>query len=119
MGDNVTFDPNNESFVLCEGTSFLNEVYNPYTANIQWYRNDEPIEGYQITSAGTYYVTAGPEFCPNETSTSLPIVVTIDTECNPGIDPHQATDVSIYPNPATDIVRIDAELRRSTQHCIL
>src|SRR5690606_703582 len=84
VGDNVTFDPNSEGFLLCDGTTFISELFNPYTANIQWYKDGMPISGansmqYEIASAGTYYVTAAPAFCPDNTSTSLPITVAINT----------------------------------------
>ena len=112
MGDNVTFNPDTETFVLCEGTSFPNQVFNPYSANIQWFLNDSPISGandmtYQITEAGTYYVTAAPPFCPNETSTSMPITVTINSNCNLAVNnPEISMEVLVYPNPANDFVKI-------------
>lgn len=72
-------------YLICEGGTLTTTALSPYTI-AQWYRNDEPIEGatnvsYTITEPGSYYVVAGVDVCPNSTSTSLPITVEANTEC--------------------------------------
>ncbi|KGO84204.1 hypothetical protein Q763_00210 [Flavobacterium beibuense F44-8] len=83
--DDVTFNPDNQAYYICDESTITSAVQSPYTV-VQWYKNDVAIEGatdinYTITEAGTYYVVAAPEFCPNSTSTSLPIVVMDNPEC--------------------------------------
>ncbi len=110
MGDpaNVFFDPDLQVFLLCDGTTFPNTVNSPYTANIQWYKDDEPIPGatsatYEIHEAGTYYVRASPFVCPDQpenVGTSLPIVVEKKTDCTASVKNPEAHKVALYPNPA-------------------
>ena len=81
---NVVFDPDN-GYLLCEGGSITNTIQMPYTI-VQWYKNDEPIEGatgvsYTITEPGIYHAVAAPAFCPASTSTTLPIVVGQNPDC--------------------------------------
>lgn len=83
--DAVTFDPNTETYLLCEGGAITNTVGSPYTA-VQWYKDDVAIAGatnttFVINQPGTYYVVAAPGFCPASTSTSLPITVGINPNC--------------------------------------
>lgn len=112
-GDNITFDPETESFALCDGTTMAVEIFNPYSANIQWFKNDDPIPGansmvYQISGPGTYTVTAAPPFCPNSTSTSLPITVTMNPNCNLNVgNPDALAGLTLYPNPAKDNVTLN------------
>ncbi|HEX8268616.1 MAG TPA: T9SS type A sorting domain-containing protein [Flavobacterium sp.] len=107
-GENVTYDPDSETFFLCEGTTFDFEVMNPYSANIQWFRNDVPIQNansmtYTVAAAGTYYVTASPGVCPDNESTSLPFNVAIDTNCDLSTEnPIAGTAITLSPNPAND-----------------
>ncbi len=115
MGEHVTFDPNTEGFVLCEGYSFLSEIFAPYTTNIQWFKDGVAIDGannmqYQISSAGTYYVSAAPEFCPNSISTSMPITVSMDSDCSLSINgPSAEIAVKLYPNPVGEYLNISSE----------
>lgn len=111
-GENVEIDPENGNIILCEGTSFINEVGEPYDTNIQWYKDGQPIDGatstsYTITEAGSYYVAGAPSYCPfNVTNTSsTPIVVTV-IDCTAGIGDSQNNAFRLYPNPAQDILNI-------------
>lgn len=73
-------------FYICEGDSIRNTVSSPYTV-VQWYKDGEPIEGataitYTITEPGVYRVVAAPAVCPMSTSTSPPIIVNANLNCN-------------------------------------
>lgn len=114
----VTFDPETETFALCEGSTFTVQINNPpYDTLIQWYNNGVPIDGatsasYGITNAGSYTASAAPSFCPGSSSnTGIPIVVTM-VDCTvevPEIDTHS---LKIFPNPATE--RFTIELPENT-----
>lgn len=112
---NVSIDGNNGNVLLCEGTSFILNVYNPYTI-VQWYKDGQPIEGatqqqLHINQPGTYHVVAAPEFCPNSVSSSqgLPTVVVIDTDCELGIEnPEQQFGITLYPNPIRDVLTLSS-----------
>lgn len=116
MGDpaNVFFDPDQEVFMVCEGTTFPNTVNSPYTANIQWFKDDEPIPDatsatYEISASGTYYVRASPGMCPDQpenSATSLPIVVVMKGDCNMGTHTPSAANVALYPNPAASVINL-------------
>lgn len=108
LGENVTYDPEEDLFSLCEGTSVEFNVLEPYTV-VTWYKDGEVIEGetstsYTITEAGSYHVVAAPEICPNVTSTSLTFTFQM-VECELNVDdPDYNTSVIIYPNPVVDFL---------------
>jgi len=111
-GENVQIDPEDGSIILCEGTGLENEVGQPYEANIQWYRNGQPIDGansvsYTITEAGTYYVAGAPAYCPFNVSntSSTPIVVTV-VDCTAGVGDNEDSMFSLYPNPVQGTLNI-------------
>src|SRR5690606_8976997 len=102
--DDVTFDPNTETYLLCNGGSFDISVNSPPYDLVTWYKDGVAIDGatgssYTITEAGEYYAEAAPSFCPDSTSTSLPVVVTM-ANCggNPIQSPVIAGDVMLCPN---------------------
>lgn len=106
LNDNVTTDPENGNYVLCQGGSFTASIFMPYSYGIQWYRDGEPIEGanqmsYTITGEGEYYVVAAPEFCPDSSSSNetLPIIVTLNQDCELSVDNPKMEEVSLFPNP--------------------
>ncbi|HEX9981126.1 MAG TPA: T9SS type A sorting domain-containing protein [Flavobacterium sp.] len=116
--ENISINPENGDVMLCEGTSFDINVFNPYNSNIQWYRNGVAISGansmtYQVVAAGSYHVVASPEVCPEfiGTNEGLPIVVTIDTNCNLSTNPVETAAFSMYPNPAGDFVTISSDMQ--------
>jgi hypothetical protein len=106
----VVFDPDN-GFLICDGASIINTIQMPYSV-VQWYKDGEAIDGatsvhFTITEPGTYHAVAAPEFCPNSTSTTLPIVVAMNPDCIAGInDPELANTVTLYPNPTNGILNI-------------
>jgi len=113
--ENISQDPNTGNVLLCQGTSFIIEVYMPYT-EVQWYRNGLAMEGetnmqLHINQAGSYHVVAAPGFCPNSTDSTagLPIVVEIDASCGLGVPNHESPRIAIYPNPAETQISIHGE----------
>lgn len=73
-------------FYMCEGDTITNTVSSPYTI-VQWYKDGEPIEGatgltYVISEPGIYRVVAAPAVCPTSTSTSPPIIVNANLNCD-------------------------------------
>lgn len=113
LGDVATFDPETESIMLCQGGSFEVSINNPpYNANIRWYRNNDLIEGatqstYTIDAPGEYYVSAAPDFCPDNVSSSLTLNVIWDPDCNLGVNDPSAAEVILYPNPAKEVLNIN------------
>jgi len=69
----------------CAGDSLSFTFLPPYTTNIQWYNNFEPIEGaneqsYHVTGNGSYTVCGSPAVCPDFTSCqNLSVVVIFDS----------------------------------------
>lgn len=109
----VTFDPETETFALCEGSTFNVQINNPpYDTLIQWYNNEVPIEGatsssYDITTAGSYTASAAPSFCPgNSSTTGIPIVVTM-VDCTVGVPKIDSKSPKIFPNPAAERFTIE------------
>lgn len=123
LNENVQFNPNTESYELCQGAGFTMSVNPPYDI-ATWYKDGVAIEGatetsYTMTEAGTYHVVAAPSFCPNSTSTSLPIVVTL-VDCGLGTDnPNEVTLFELYPNPTRDVFYINNYSGEVTQYRIM
>lgn len=119
----VTFDPETESYILCEGSTFMLQIDNPpYDTLFQWYNNGEPIPGatsdhYGITKAGSYTVSAAPSFCPGSISTTgIPIVVSM-RDCTTGVSDINTNINRIYPNPVSGILNIDLPGNTVYKHC--
>lgn len=108
LGPGVTFDPLTETYILDEGASFSVTLNNPpYDTLIQWYRNGDTIPGADsstliISDDGTYWGTAAPSFCPNSSSTTLPIMVTMAVSV-PVVD---KGILMVYPNPSAENITI-------------
>lgn len=105
----VTYDPDTETYYLEEGAVFSPSINNPpYDTLIQWYRNDQPIEGannatYDITKGGIYTCSAAPSFCPGSVSTILPINVVMVV----GVPVIDLETANIYPNPVSSMMNIE------------
>jgi hypothetical protein len=69
----------------CAGDSLTFTFLTPYTTNVQWYNNYEPIKGaneqsYLVTGNGSYTVCGAPPQCPDFTACqNLPVVVVFDS----------------------------------------
>jgi len=71
-GGEGTFDANTGITNLACGDTATLEMMPPYTTNIVWFKDDEPIPGensfiLEITESGSYTVTGSPENCPDYT----------------------------------------------------
>lgn len=69
-GDQGTFDPNTQSFILCPGDTMILEMGQPYVENVQWFNNGQPIPGanntmYYVTQSGSYTSCGAPSVCPD------------------------------------------------------
>lgn len=117
----VYYDGSKGTYYLCAGSSFVLKINSPpFTANIQWFRNGQPILGanspsYAITQSGTYTVQAAPTMCPDHIEApGVGINVTL-IKCgrNPGIEPKSTASkidintVNIYPNPSTNHLNVN------------
>jgi len=97
------YDGDNNIFYLESGYAFPLDLQLPYSENIQWYKDFEIIEGannshFEITGPGLYYVSAGPNVCPDNI-TNGPV---FDVQLFVGMDDIEAGSINIYPNPAKD-----------------
>lgn len=117
----VYYDGSKDTYYLCAGSSFVLEINSPpFTENIQWFRNGQPILGanspsYAVTQSGTYTVQGAPTPCPNHIETlGVGINVTL-TKCgrNPGIELKSTAsnidtnEIKVYPNPSTNYLNVN------------
>jgi hypothetical protein len=85
-----------------------NVITSSSTVGNQWYNSNGPIEGatgqeYAITESGDYYVVVTINGCVSDPSESLTLILN-------GLDKTSfARQISVYPNPVTDQLRIEAE----------
>lgn len=108
--ENVTFDPNSESYLICDGDTITNTLTSPYNV-AQWYKDGEAIPGatemtYVITEPGTYYVIAAPDFCPNSTSTSLSINVSENPDCSLSTNNPEFEHIALANNPVKNLLTL-------------
>ncbi|MFP9115672.1 T9SS type A sorting domain-containing protein [Flavobacterium sp. RHBU_3] len=110
MNENlVTYDPD-QGFLMCPTGTITNTINSPYSI-VQWYKNGEAIEGatsttYVITEPGNYTVVASPEYCPDSTTESDPIVVVENTDCTAGTQNPAGKSFVLYPNPANSVLNV-------------
>ena len=111
--EDVEFDNENFTILICEDSTITNTLNSPYDTNIQWYRDGMTIEGanditFVITEPGVYHVVAAPAICPNSTSSTAttPMVVAWNPDCALGIENPDSLELALYPNPASDILNI-------------
>jgi hypothetical protein len=104
----------NFSYLLCPGGAITNTLPVLFTENIQWYKDNEIIEGatqavYVITEPGSYHVVASPSTCPGSTNSTAgtPLMVSLNPNCTAGVNTPNAKAFSMYPNPANNILNID------------
>ena len=110
-------DENGEfSYLLCPGGEITNTLPVLFTENIQWYRDNEPIDGanqavYVINEPGSYHVVASPSTCPGSSNSTAgtPLVVSLNPDCTAGLNTPNANVFTLYPNPANSILNIAAQ----------
>lgn len=69
-GDLGIFNPKIDALQQCREDTVLLTLGGPYSINIQWYNNAQPIPNathatYQVTKTGSYTVKGSPQQCPN------------------------------------------------------
>lgn len=112
--EDVIGDPETESYLICEESTITLTLNPPYDTNIQWYKDQEPIEGanesvYVITEPGSYYVVAAPEVCPNVTSNNAgqATLVVMNPDCALSTpDFGTENSLTLYPVPAQNLLNI-------------
>jgi hypothetical protein len=109
---NYEFDPNTQSFLICEGDTMFLTLNPPYEASITWYNNGVPIPGetgitLPVTQSGAYTVVGAPAICPNFIlSPGVVTEVTVDV-CNATGEPQPGLpELALFPNPVADVLRI-------------
>jgi len=103
------YDWDNNIFFLESGYVFPLDLQLPYSQNIQWYKDSEIIQGannshFEITGPGLYYVSAGPNVCPDNIASS-PV---FDVQAYVGTNNIEVGSVNIYPNPAEDYLILNS-----------
>ncbi len=107
-----TFDPNSETFSICEGDTLFLELGQPYRTSITWYRDGNPIPTatgfrYAITTAGAYTVEAAPEICPNFIQ---PLGLTLQVSSRScettTLELSKTPSVQLFPNPSSGLVQL-------------
>lgn len=71
-----------DAWEMCKEHELFFEVMSPYTHNVQWFRDGNPIDGatdvvYQVHETGVYSVHGSPSLCPDyvQYSIGLPVIV--------------------------------------------
>lgn len=110
-------------FLLNKGDTGTFTLMQPYTTNIQWYRNNEPISGatattLYVTNRGFYTVEGAPAVCPGYMQhLGLALHVKLNTDSSSFAATNAGssylagtitTNTRLYPNPAKDYTMIDA-----------
>jgi hypothetical protein len=84
-GDIGVYDPKLDALVECPGDTLILTLGEPYTQNVQWYKNSKPIVGatnssYAVTKNGSYNVCGSPEICPDYRACEvIPVNAVYDT----------------------------------------
>lgn len=108
-----TFDPETETFKICEGDTMFLTLGQPYDTEITWFQNGIPIPGENtvtlaVTQTGAYTVQGAPSVCPlfiQPLGLILPVLVEqCATAVRPGLE---AFSLQVYPNPTTGVVTLE------------
>jgi hypothetical protein len=92
-----------DGWEMCKDDELFFEVMSPYTNNVQWFRNGNPIEGannpiYQVDQTGIYTVRGSPSLCPNYVQYSIGLPVEVHQPPQPEITQQADTlFTSLYP----------------------
>lgn len=79
-----------DGWEMCSDDELFFEVMSPYTNNVQWFRNGNPIEGgnnpiYQVDQTGVYTVRGSPSICPDYVQYSIGLPVELHKPPQPEI----------------------------------
>lgn len=100
--------------VLCPDDTMFFTLSNPYTVNIEWYRNGQLLEGetdqeLTVTEPGIYNVIGAPELCPDFfQGPGVPLIV-VPCATTSADDYELNNAITIFPVPATNVVCIQGE----------
>lgn len=92
-----------DGWEMCKEHELFFEVMSPYTHNVQWFRDGNPIEGavnvvYQVDETGVYTVRGSPSLCPDYTQFSIGLPVIVHKPPQPMITQLEDTlFTSLYP----------------------
>lgn len=106
-----TFDPELESFVVCQGDTMFLTLLSPYDTNITWFRNGQPLPETGATLAvatgGNYTVEGAPSICPNFIQ-PLGLTITVRVVgCTTSVGPQpNRGELVIGPNPVNEVLHI-------------
>jgi hypothetical protein len=97
---------------LCAGEDTLFLIMGmPYDTDIQWTKGGIDLPGENndtlvVTTSGVYSVSGAPSTCPDyNQSLGLQLTYTF-VNCSVGLDENILSNISIYPNPATNFITI-------------
>lgn len=107
---NYTIGGNGEIVICQDDTLFLISGL-PYNNNLQWYNNGNPIPGsnndtLEVTSAGSFTFSGAPQVCPGYLQNQFIPVDVVEITCPSGLIEAPGYEVTILPNPASDLVTI-------------
>lgn len=92
-----------DGWEMCGDDELFFEVMSPYTNNVQWFRNGNPIEGannpiYQVDQTGVYTVRGSPSLCPDYVQYSIGLPVEVHQPPQPEITQQADTLItSLFP----------------------
>jgi hypothetical protein len=92
-----------DGWEMCGDDELFFEVMSPYTNNVQWFRNGNPIEGahnpiYQVDQTGVYTVRGSPSLCPDYVQYSIGLPVEVHQPPQPEITQQADTlYTSVFP----------------------
>lgn len=115
-GGVYTFMPGTGIFSICAGDSMTLKLGLPYTTNITWFRNDQPLDDTTnlliINESGAYTVQGAPAVCPDFI---VPLGLILDVEvidCSPSSvyeGEKQVPGLRVSPQPAQDQLTVFLE----------
>lgn len=98
----------NGEAVICDGDTLYFELMQPYTTNIVWTNNGNPIPNQTnnvlaVTTAGNYHVSGAPAVCPDfNQNLGVTLEVVVEDCSAAGVDENTLSGTLVFPNPATD-----------------
>ncbi len=99
-----TIGPQGET-IVCPGDTVFFTLKNPYTVNITWYQNGQPMPGdtgqvLVVTSPGIYWVQGAPALCP-EFVQGLGVELVVEACTTDSREAPEAEELSFFPNPVS------------------
>ncbi|MDX1479952.1 MAG: T9SS type A sorting domain-containing protein [Saprospiraceae bacterium] len=100
--------------MVCIGDTMYFTLNLPYNTNITWFKNgtaipDETSPVLPVTSPGLYTVSGAPDICPEYVQSLGLLLEVVFIDCTTSTNDLSDGDITIYPNPARDILFVQAE----------